>query len=461
MGVAQKTIWLTCLGLLGLPVYAVNFGLAGVFAGAGLLAAGGTAYSSYLYQLLPLSILYLIALLVVFHSGAPDRPNHRPLAAILIFAGLYRLALVPTAPVMSTDMYRYIWDGRVQAHGINPYRHAPRDRALASLRDDAIYPLINRPQSPTIYPAGAQLLFHALYRAGIRTPSAFKAVVALFDMGSIWVLILILRKLKLPDQRVLAYAWHPLVIYELSNNGHLDGVMVFFVLAALLFRLKSRPSMSAVSLALSASLKLVPLILLPALATERKRRYCLVFGAVFLALYLPYLSAGKAILGFLPEYFKNPHESFNLGLKVYMLRLFPTAGHLAVTAVLSAALSVAAAAVWFARKNAVSSVWYAYLLAGLFIVFASGSLQPWYLILIIPFLALFFSPAWLYFSLAFCLSYLTFISPDHTPPEWVRSVAYLPLFILFALEIISSYGHPQDMRRSYNPHHRSREDVCP
>ncbi|RJQ74315.1 MAG: DUF2029 domain-containing protein [Desulfobacteraceae bacterium] len=440
MGATQKAIWLACLGAMGIPVYAVNFGLAEILAGFGPLAAGGTAYSSYLYQLLPLSIFYLVALRIVFYPAAGKERSHSALIAVLVFAGLYRIFLVPAAPVLSTDMYRYIWDGRVQAHGINPYRYAPQDQALEALRDQAIYPRINRPPSPTIYPAGAQILFYVLNRAGIHTLPAFKTVLTVFDMGSVCVLILILLHLKLPVERVLAYAWHPLVIYELANNGHLDGVMVFFVLAALLFLLKGRTALSVSSLALAASLKLWPLALLPALANEKKLRNGLLLGLVFLGLYLPYLPAGKQILGFFPEYFKNPHESYNLGLKVYLLMIFPASHHLAITAVLSAALAAAAAAVWFVPKNAVSALWFAYMLTGLVFVLASGSLQPWYIVSIIPFLALFFSPAWIYFSLVICLSYLTFLTPDHTPPEWVRAVEYVPFFILLSLEYIAFFN---------------------
>jgi alpha-1,6-mannosyltransferase len=447
MRMMQKTVWLICLGVLGVPVYFLNFKLAAVFAGIAPLDAGGTAYRSYLYQLVPLAVLYLAALIVVFQPGTAGRQPHGSLVVILVFAAVYRMFLVPAPPVMSTDIYRYIWDGRVQAHGINPYRYAPQDRALESLRDKAIHPRINRPRSRTIYPAGAQILFYALNLAGIRTPSSFKAVVSLFDMGSIWMLILILMRLKLPTERVLVYAWHPLVVYELSGSGHLDGVMLFFVLLALLFLLRDRPALSAVSLALAASLKLMPLVLLPALLTENKWRNGFLFGTVFLALYLPYLSVGKNILGFLPEYFSNPHEAYNLGIKVYLLRLFPVAGFSVITMALSAVLAAAAAAVWFVRKNAASAIGYAYLLAGLLFILAPGSVQPWYIVLVIPFLALFFSPAWLYFSLAICLSYLTFLSPGHTPPEWVRTVEYIPLYILLSLEYIAFFR----LRRKRGP----------
>lgn len=452
MGNRSKVLWLTCLGLLGTPVYALNFGLAKILARIEPFAAGGTAYSSYLFQLVPLSIFYLVAFGVVFHSRAGNEQHPQSLVVVLFFAVLYRALLVPTAPVLSTDLYRYLWDGRVQAHGINPYRYAPDDAALTALRDQAVYPLINRPGSPTIYPAGAQILFRALHETGIRSPSALKAVVALFDMGSICVLILILMHFRLPADRVLVYAWHPLVLYELAGNGHLDGVMLFFVLVALLLFLKGRPVMSVAGLALATALKLYPMLLLPALVTGKKLRLCLVFGIVLLALYLPYRSAGGKILGFLPEYFKNPNESYNLGIKAYLLDIFPASSPLAITAILAAALSAAAIWVWSLPKDPLSAVWFAYMLAGLLFVLASGSMQPWYVVLVIPFLALFFSPAWLYFSFAICLSYLTFLSAHHAPPEWVRAVEYVPFLILLSVEYISVFRKGYIALESYRRH---------
>jgi len=65
-------------------------------------------------------------------------------------------------PRTSDDAYRYIWDGRVLLAGVDPYRFAPLDSALAGLRYPLLFPegelpLISRPGVPTIYPPIAQL----------------------------------------------------------------------------------------------------------------------------------------------------------------------------------------------------------------------------------------------------------------------------------------------------------------
>jgi alpha-1,6-mannosyltransferase len=402
-----------------------------------LISGGGDPYRSFLCQVLFLALLYLIALGLVFRSGADEGRGRRGLWVILFFACLYRWLLVPSVPALSTDIYRYIWDGRVQAHGINPYLYPPRSEALKDLRDEEIYPRINRPSAPTIYPAGGQVLLHGLNRLGIRSTTAFKAAVVVGDMGSLLVLTLMLIHLKVPAERVLVYAWHPLVIYELANNGHLDGFMLLFVLLALLLLLKRRSAASVASLALATALKLYPLLLLPALLRARRWRHCLVFGGIVLALYLPYLSAGPAILGFLPEYFRNPAEGFNLGLKAYLLKILPLADHLLITLGFAALLAAAVVVVWRLPKEDITALKCAYLLVGLHLLLASGSLHPWYLILIIPFLALFPSPAWLYFSFTVVLSYLTYLSREYRMPEWVRHVEYVPLFVLLVPEYLA------------------------
>jgi len=437
MGDARKVYWLAGLGLLGSPVYAFNFNLTALFSRMRLIPGAGDAYRSFLCQFLFLALLYLIAVGLVFRGGADDGRGRRRLWVIVFFACLYRWLLVPTVPALSTDIYRYVWDGRVQAHGINPYLYPPQSEALKDLRDEGIYPHINRLWAPTIYPAGAQGFFLGLHRLGIRSPTAFKAAVVVSDMGSVLLLTLILIHLKVPAERVLVYAWHPLVIYELANNGHVDGFMLFFVLLALLLLLKRRPLASIASLALATALKLYPALLLPALLRAPKWRRGLLFAAIVLALYLPYLSAGPAILGFLPGYFQIPAEQFNLGLKVYLLRILPLADHMLITLGFAALLAAAVVVVWRLPKDDISALKWAYLLTGLQLLLASGSLHPWYLILIIPFLALFPSPAWLYFSFAVVLSYLAYPSGGYRVPEWVRHVEYLPLFLLLGAEYVA------------------------
>jgi alpha-1,6-mannosyltransferase len=431
----KRAISIASLGLMGSPIYALNFRLHEILLKRGLMGPGTGLFTFFLYHYVPLGILYLIGVGIVFRSGRHKAMAPHILYIILFFGFMYRLLLVPSQPMLSWDMYRYIWDGRVQAHAINPYRYPPNHEAIEQLRDGAIYPYINRKGSPTIYPAGAQVLFYLLNRLGARSVAAFKGAILLFDMGSILLLVLLLANLGLNRERVLVYAWNPLIIYELANNGHLDGFVVFFILLSLCFLIKERPNASVSSLAVATSLKLYPFIILPAILREKKVRRLLLFSVIFFLFYLPYLSVGKKVLGFLPEYFTNPNESFNLGLKVYLLKLFPALNQWFATKAFAVALIVAAGAVWTKRKkDAVDAIKLAYIMAGLQIVLTSVSLHPWYVLWIIPFLSLFPSPAWIYFSIVVPFSYLEYEPSQGILPEWVRHMEYIPFFILLAME---------------------------
>ncbi len=101
-------------------------------------------------------IVYIFAVWIVCRLQS----GRLGVAVVLIVAALLRLSILFSPPFLSDDIYRYIWDGRVQAAGINPYRFVPSDEQLEPLRDDAIYPNINRSDyAHTIYPPLAQITF--------------------------------------------------------------------------------------------------------------------------------------------------------------------------------------------------------------------------------------------------------------------------------------------------------------
>lgn len=442
----KRAIAIASLGLMGSPLYALNFRLREILLKSGLMGVESGIFTFFLYRYVLLGILYLIGVGIVFRSSRHKAMGPHILYIILFFGFMYRLLLAPSQPMLSSDMYRYIWDGRVQANAINPYRYPPNHEAIEQLRDDAIYPSINRKGSPTIYPAGAQVLFYLLNRLQARSVAAFKGAILLFDMGSVLLLVLLLANLGLNRERVLAYAWNPLVIFELANNGHLDGLVVFFILLTLCLLIRERPNASVSSLAVAASLKLYPLIVLPAILREKKVRRLLLFSVILLLFYLPYLSVGEKVLGFLPEYFTNPNETFNLGLKAYLLKLFPGLDQWFVTKAFAVALIAVAGVVWVRRKkDPVDAIKLAYILAGLQIVLTSVSLHPWYVLWIIPFLSLFPSPAWIYFSLVVPFSYVKYEPSLGTLPEWVRHLEYIPFLMLLAIEYALFQRSPEGL----------------
>ncbi|MBI4531385.1 MAG: DUF2029 domain-containing protein, partial [Candidatus Latescibacteria bacterium] len=195
---------------------------------------------------------------------------HLPL--IVSFALLFRLTLFFSEPSLSDDIYRYLWDGKTQNEGINPYRYAPDARELAPLRD-ATYERINHKEIPTIYPPLAQVVVALTYRLR-PTVGGMKAVMIGIDVTIIYLLILLLREVGQPTSSVIVYAWNPMVVLETAGSGHNDGLAVLFLLLALLWLRKKREALSAVALGCSCLAKFFGGVLVPVFVAEivRQRR---------------------------------------------------------------------------------------------------------------------------------------------------------------------------------------------
>ena len=224
-------------------------------------------------------LVYVVALLDTWRHAR--QPHAAALPLIVGWAIVFRLTLLWTTPgFLSDDIYRYIWDGLVQRAGINPYRYPPEAEELAFLRDDSIYPMINRRWALTIYPPGAQLCFRLMAWICPGSLVAMKALILLADAASIALLLSLLRRLGLHQAYVLLYAWHPLVVVELGISGHLDGLMIPFVLLAFLCTMQGRAWMVGSALALASLVKLYPALLLPALHRKGAWPMPLVFGGL-------------------------------------------------------------------------------------------------------------------------------------------------------------------------------------
>ncbi len=258
------------------------------------------------------------------------------LVGALIIAGLARLVVVAAPPVMSTDLYRYVWDGRVQAAGINPYRYLPADPALAGLRDTgagaaAIYPNINRAESaPTIYPPAAQMLFAAI---GVTASSVWtmKGVMLALDVIAGWLAWRLLLAAGRPEAWVLVWALNPLVIREFSGAGHIDAAALAASGAAMVLAARRRPGWAGAALGVAVMCKLLPAALGPAIWRFRAKewgswRAPVACVAVIAAGYAVYASAGWRILGYLQGYAQE--EELTKGGGFVLLRLLALAGPL-------------------------------------------------------------------------------------------------------------------------------------
>ena len=385
------------------------------------------------------AVLYALASWVVLRA----RPARSTLWLALAFALAFRVAPLFTDTYLSTDLYRYVWDGRVQAHGINPYRYVPGDVHLAPLRDGAIYENINRRNyAKTVYPPGAQMVFLLATRLS-ESVTCIRLTMVVCEALAAWCLVLLLGEMGLPAQRVLLYAWHPLCIWEFAGGGHCDAIMLACVALAFLLHRRGREMATGAALGAAVLAKLFPVLLFPVL--YRRFRYGwklpLACVATVCAGYLPYTLGYSfaGALGFLPMY--TQEEGLQSGDRFYLLNTLPIATlqrlHLAPNKVflLLAAGAFAAAGAWALWKRDAderSVLRRGACLAAMFVAVLSPAVD-WYwtwLVLFLPFLP----EAWLgWLTLSAFALYENWFHEGSDDIYLINSFIFLPAFLLYVI----------------------------
>jgi hypothetical protein len=345
-------------------------------------------YAAFIPALVASGLLTLVATKL-----AGDVPARAGLAVILGLALAMRLLLVAEEPFLSTDIYRYIWDGRVQGAGINPYIHVPADPALAALRDAAIFPHINRADfAVTAYPPIAQMFFLAVTRVS-ESLTAMRLAMVACEFVIVAVVIDLARRLARPVTAVVAYAWHPLAIWETASSGHVDALMVALLMLGVWLLLRARAVAGAVAVALAVLVKPYAVIVLPAFWRPWDWRAPLAAIATVIICYLPYAGAGHGVLGFVTSGYLAEEGLLN-GTGIWLVSLVQfLVGNMPGLVALYLALAAAVMG-WLALRVAFrteptpqSSVDDIALLltAGLFLLSPN---YAWYFLALVPFLAL-------------------------------------------------------------------------
>lgn len=252
---------------------------------------------------------------------AERAPPDRALWLILGLGIALRAYVLLFDPLLSSDIYRYVWDGRVQAAGINPYRYFPADEALAFLRDGAIFPHINRVDTAvTIYPPVAQFFFLVVTRIGESVTMMRMALVGC-EAVTVILIMLLLQRMNRPVTRVIAYLWHPLPLWEIANSGHVDALMVALMLLGLWIALTGRALRGAVVIALSALVKPFAAPVFAGIWRPWDLKMPLIVIATVALCYLPYLSVGWGVLGFLTQGYLT-EEGISAGNDLWLLSLW-------------------------------------------------------------------------------------------------------------------------------------------
>lgn len=219
-------------------------------------------------------------------SDRPSRGREVSLA-VLGVALVLRLLALPMAPVLSNDIYRYVWDGRVVLSGANPYRLAPEAEELAPLRDE-LWESMDHKDVPTVYPP----LALGAFAVAAATPApllALRILLAMADLGLCALLLLLARDLEVSPWRTIWYAWSPLAVIEGTGQGHVDVLAVTAAVAAVLLVVRRRPAAAGAAAAAGVLAKLGPLLALPMWARQSRRPVVLlaVAGVLLVAGLLP------------------------------------------------------------------------------------------------------------------------------------------------------------------------------
>ena len=206
-------------------------------------------------------LVYLFAVWKLLRSRA--RPGN--FSWILIWALAFRALAMLSEPALTTDGFRYVWDGKIQMEGVNPYLYVPADPQLESLRDDDIYPHINQKDvAHTIYPPAGQVFFllGASFGLGLE---GMKIMGLICECITIGALLAWLRMKKLPASLVLIYAWHPLPIWEFASQAHVDCAATSLIVLAILAAQKRCQGWAGVALSTAVLIKYYPIVIFPAI----------------------------------------------------------------------------------------------------------------------------------------------------------------------------------------------------
>lgn len=402
-------------------------------------------------------------------SGARHRLSGRRL---LIAAFLFRLALIPAgAPggwadlvddfrnddelvyqsflIYDNDVWRYLWDGHAMTSGVNTYRHSPGDIEAAYEEDllplgtllepalwQEVHERVSYPEYRTIYPPLAQGAFALVTLIAPASVATWKMLLLIFDMGTCWLLISILRRRGQPIWFAAIYGWNPLAIKEIVGSGHVDGLMIFFLVLTWWAMERQRQRLALAALAAAILIKLTPLLLVPLLLRHIDRRHWWILPSIGMAAYAPWVSSLPIMIDSLKAF--SSQWVFNPGPWAAVRRLTHWAGFegraLADAISLTATLITVAVATWRCPPT-----WQGLLTGSRWILaiylLMSPTVMPWYLLWALPLWVMRPGVTWPTLTWLSLLSYLVYIDGvEHS--HWLNVE-----FTLFFAVVLWSYGH--------------------
>ncbi len=387
---------------------------------------------------------------------APLKNAKPALLVILFFAVMFRLTMVLVAPTLSTDQFRYTWEGRLVTQGVSPYRYAPNDPALVPYHSE-IWPLVQQADTTSPYPPLNQLIGVVEYLTLGDSLLGPKLAAAFFDILTCLALVWLLGLYGFDRRRVILYAWCPLPVIEFGQSGHNDAPMLLLLIIGLGLAQQKRPALSALVVGLACLAKFTPLFVLPLFVASWQPelyrqaaggwgrrvaglfksgwRYPALTVLVIAAGYLPFLIAGKGAIGSILEYTGSWRDNESMFFQWTADFLSPTVAKVGSLIILGGVLG------WLSLspRAALGLSLPRRLMLGLgATLLVASTVHTWYLTWIMVLVPVVWASdvfaewdwGWVSFAALVELPYLTYIYFGNTPLyNWIRPVEFWPVHV--------------------------------
>ena len=374
---------------------------------------------------------------------------------LFLVALLLRAIAMPLQPSLSDDAWRYLWDGRLLLNGLSPYGYVPADSALSGFHDE-LFALQGYPETNTIYPPVAQLIFAS--SVAIAEPFGndpllgyyvWKLFLIAAEMFALWLLLLLLKRLRLPLYGAALYAWHPLVVVEIAGQGHTDGLWVLALGLALFGYVMGKAGGGTAGLGFGVGARLFPLITLPVWLRFVDRRRAVVGSIIALPLLItlgifldPEAFDRYSTVAARFTNFYEFNGGFYHGVKWILdeLMIKPSnriAGSITTGAML---LGVVVLTLWPIKRKTLSVLLSRVLGIVTLQIALSAKVHVWYFVAPLFLLALHndrrFSLAWYWAGLAAPFTYLYYVTEPFKEKAWVLWVEWGGIALLLCVGII-------------------------
>jgi alpha-1,6-mannosyltransferase len=389
---------------------------------------------TYAFVFVFTSLVFLYLARQLFAS----EPSPRAVYIAVAVAFLVRLSFISFSPTGSDDVYRYIWDGKAQSQGVNPYLYSPDARQLDSLHTQLLPAAVNHPDMKTVYFPFSQWVFYGCYQLSGESIWGYKLVLLVAELATLIGLLFLLRRLEIPTKFALLYILCPLPIIQFALDAHIDAVGLPLLVFGLLAYLRGNKVLSYILLALSISVKPVAVLILPILFLREKgiwhkAQVAVVPSIVVVGQFLPYVFSSNPFEG-LTRFAENWTFNGAVFETLYLCFSDNQKARLTCAALLCLSLLV----LYTRKKEPLDAFYFSVLLLLIF----SPVVHPWYvswLAVLLP-----FTRRWSGIVYASFVSFTVYTIVSYklygnwNQSALILAMEYIPVIVLMFLELRSA-----------------------